>query len=132
MKPFLAFLFLVFFSFSLDGKIKAVFSEPVNPTQLLMDDRQIYVVDFPFIYIYSKIDFSLRIKLGGEGEGPQRFQFHRGSLVNKTAAFKVNVRSGQLMVSSQGKLSFYSLDGTYEQEIRTNHRHDCRRPRNGA
>jgi hypothetical protein len=126
VKAFLTFLFLVFFSFSLDGKIQAVFAEPINPTQLLMDDRQIYVVDFPFIYIYSKIDFSLHIKLGGGGEGPKRFQFHRGSLVNKSAAFKVDVRSGQLMVSSQGKLSFYSLDGTYEQEIRTNHRHDHR------
>ncbi len=126
LKPFLTFFFLVFFSLSLDGKVQAVFPEPINPTQLLMDDRQIYVVDFPFIYIYSKIDFSLRTKLGGEGEGPQWFQFHRGSLVNKTAAFNVNVRSGQLMVSSQGKVSFYSLDGTYEQEIRTNHRHDHR------
>jgi len=120
-------LFLMMSSFaSLSGDTRAVFQEPVNPTQLLMDNERIYVADFPFIYIYSKTDFSLRAKLGGEGEGPQQFQFHPGSLVNKTAAFNINIRSGQLVVSSQGKVSFYSLDGTYEQEVKTNHRHDHR------
>jgi hypothetical protein len=126
MRLILILILLVHASLALGGTVRAVFPEPINPTQLLMDDERIYVADFPFVYIYSKTDFSLKKKLGGEGEGPQRFQFHPGSLVNKTAAFNINIRSGLLVVSSQGKVSFYSLDGTYEREVKTDHRHDHR------
>ena len=119
-------ILLVLVSLTLGGTVQAVFNEPINPTQLLMDDERIYVADFPFVFIYSKTDYSLNAKLGGEGEGPRRFQFHPGSLVNKTVAFNIDIRSGQLMVSSQGKLSFYKTDGTYIREMKTGHRHDHR------
>jgi hypothetical protein len=126
MRFFFTLILSVFVSLTLGSTERVVFTEPINPTQLLMDDERIYVADFPHVFIYSKTDYSLKAKLGGDGEGPGRFQFHPGSLVNKTAAFNIDICSGQLMVSSQGKLSFYKTDGTYIRELKTSHRHDHR------
>jgi hypothetical protein len=120
---FFLFLIIIVHIF-LGGETVATFSEPIDPTQLLVDDRYIYVVDFPFIYLYSTSDYTLKKKIGEQGEGPKQFHYFRGSLVNKTDAFKINIESGKMIVSSQGKVTFYSQNGIYQKEIRTNHRHD--------
>jgi hypothetical protein len=119
-------ILMVLLSLPVQGEIVAAFSEPLDPSQLLLDDERVYVLDFPFVYIYSKSDHSLIAKLGGEGEGPRQFHYSPGSLVNKIAAFHAALDGGRLVISSQGKVSFYSSDGTYIREMRTQHRHDHR------
>jgi hypothetical protein len=126
MKLLLFFILLVIFTLLLPGEKIAVFSEPINPSQLQTDGRQIYVVDFPYVYIYSAKDYSLKKKLGEEGEGPLQFMYARGSLVNRRDAFQIDVRSEQVIVTGQGKVAFFTKDGTYQKEAKTEHRHDYR------
>jgi hypothetical protein len=82
------------------------------------------VVDFPFIYLYATTDYSLKAKIGEEGEGPKQFHYFPGSLVNKKDAFQINIDTQYIVVSSQGKISFYTGNGVYKKEFRTQHRHD--------
>jgi len=124
MKAFFFLFLIVIFHILLGGNSTTTFTEPINPSQLLVDDQQIYVVDFPFIYIYSTTDYTLKSKIGGEGEGPKQFHYHSGSLVYNKDAFNINIDSEDIVVSSQGKMSYYTKDGIYKKEIRTQHRHD--------
>lgn len=124
MKKGLFLFFVLFFILFLGGETIANFSEPINPTQLHVNNQHIYVVDFPFVYIYSRTDYTLKAKIGGEGEGPKQFHYFPGSLVDQKDAFKISVNSEKMIVSSQGKVTFYSKDGVYEKELRTQHRHD--------
>ena len=117
---------LLFLSLPVSGGKIATFKEPVNPTQILMDNQQIYIADFPHVYIYSAKDYKLKKKIGGEGEGPGQFVYLRGSLVNRNDSFKIYVHPEKIIASSQGKVTIYTKDGTYENEKRTGHRHDHR------
>jgi len=126
MKSLLFVFLLIFLSLFIFSEKVAVFSEPINPSQLLLDKSQIYVVDFPHVYIYSARDYTLKRKLGEGGEGPRQFIYNRGSLVNKLDAFKINVQSDQVIVTGQRKVAFYTKDGTYQKEIKTENPHDYR------
>ncbi len=124
MKTIFVSFFLIWLSLFIFGEKIAVFSEPITPNQILLDMEQIYVVDFPHIYIYSVKDYTLKMKLGERGEGPRQFIYNRGSLVNKTDSFTINVQVNHIIASSQRKVVFYTKDGKYQKEIMTEHRHD--------
>lgn len=126
MKSFIFLILLMCFTLFISGEKIAVLAEPINPSQVQADGQQIYVSDFPYVYIYSAKDYSFKKKLGGEGEGPRQFMYARGSLVNQLDAFKIDVRAEHIIVTSQGKVAFFTKDGTYQKEIKTEHRHDYR------
>ncbi len=124
MKKIILLLIIVLSCYTLDAVTITTLKEPVDPSQLIVDSKYIYITDFPYVYIYSSADFTLKATLGGEGDGPEQFKYQRGSLVNKSDNFRVNVQSDRILVSSQGKVSFYNKNGTFLNVIKTQHRHD--------
>jgi hypothetical protein len=96
--------------------VSATRTVPLNeifrrPAPLQADDSHIYVVDFPIVYIYSLTDFSLLTSFGKRGEGPREFKQY----IN---LFFQDVEPTYLVVSSIGKVSFYSRDGKFIKEIK--------------
>jgi hypothetical protein len=82
-----------------------------NPKQLLVDNEHIYIVDFPKVFVYSLKDFSLTREFGEQGEGPKEFKQY----IN---VFFQDIEPNHLVVSSLGKISFYSRNGTYIKEVK--------------
>ena len=48
--------------------------ELTNPAGILVEDDQIYITQFPEIFIYSLKDFKLKKTFGKRGEGPAEFK----------------------------------------------------------
>jgi hypothetical protein len=96
------------------GKKLATLPGHARPYALVMDDTQFYVCDKAEVSIYSRKDFKLKTKFGKEGEGPQEFKLP----ANKEGVF-VFPQSDYLLISSMGKASFYSKQGKFIKEVRT-------------
>ncbi len=79
-----------------------------NPDSITVDDRHVYITEFPTIYIYSLKDFQLKKKLGRQGEGPQ--EFNRFALLS--------IHGDYLVVSDRSKVLYYTKDGDYIKEIK--------------
>lgn len=73
----------------------------VNPDELQVQGEKMFIGEFPHVSIYSTIDFKLLKKFGKKGEGPKEFISYCVPLAIKD----------RLIVSSQGKVSFFTLDG---------------------
>ena len=102
---------LVVFVFSTTAKA-AVLSETFSrPTQMLADSTHIYITDYPTVTIYSITDFKLVGSFGSRGEGPQEFKQY-------ITLFFQDTPPDDLVVSSIGKVSFYSRSGTFIKEVK--------------
>ena len=82
----------------------------VNLDELQVFGSRMYIGEFPYVYIYSSEDFQLLKKIGKKGEGPREFMQYCLPIVVKD----------KLIVSSQQKVTFFTLDGEYisEKKIR--------------
>lgn len=78
-------------------------------SDIKVDDTQIYIVDFPTIYILSQKDFKVIKKFGRKGEGPGEF---------KIGLFLV-VEPDRLVVSSIDRIYFFKKNGDYINETKT-------------
>lgn len=108
---FLLIVLLLLTPFSADGETAVLSEIYKRPGQLLADDNHIYITDYPTVYIYSRTDFRLVGSFGKRGEGPQEFKQY----VN---LFFQDTPPDHLVVSSIGKVSFYSRDGKYIKEVK--------------
>lgn len=79
-----------------------------KPDSIHVDKDNIYITEFPNIYIYSKSDFTLKKKFGRKGEGP-------GEFLKYTLLY---IRPGHLLVSDRNKVSYFSKEGKYIKEIK--------------
>ncbi|MGD2088400.1 MAG: hypothetical protein PVH61_19645 [Candidatus Aminicenantes bacterium] len=79
-----------------------------NPDSITVDDRHVYITEFPTIYIFSLQDFKLKKKLGRQGEGPR--EFNRFALLS--------IHDDNLVVSDRNKVLYYTKDGDYLKEIK--------------
>lgn len=89
------------------GERLAVLSEFKEPHSLVAAGEWIYVTEGTTIFVYSGKDFTLKKKFGREGEGPEAF-------LNFAVA---TPRKDQLLISSPGKISYYSKDGNFKKEL---------------
>lgn len=96
------------------GKKLATLPGLFRPYLIMMDNEQLYVLDAAVVSIYSLKDFSLRSKFGKEGEGPEEFKLNP----NKEDLF-LFPHPDYLLISSLGKVSFYTKDGKFIKELRT-------------
>ncbi|MCP5052623.1 MAG: hypothetical protein GY940_35975 [bacterium] len=87
--------------------------ELVNPATITVDENQMYVTQDVTVLIYSLRDFKLIKKFGKKGEGPREFLMAFGTPVN------IDVQTGQLMVISSYKLSYFTKQGEYKREEKT-------------
>lgn len=79
-----------------------------NPDSIAVDDRHIYITEFPVIYIYSLKDYTLKTKFGRRGEGPSEFL--------KFA--QLYVRPDGLVVGDRNRVLYFDRGGTYLKEIK--------------
>lgn len=87
-----------------------------RPFFLKADDAFLYITDGPTVSIYSLKDFWLVKKFGREGEGPEEFK-----LDNRNArGVMISLTEGEILVNSVSKLSYFSKDGEFLSETRTN------------
>lgn len=77
------------------------------PNALAVGDDYFYITENSSIYIYSMKDFKLVKKFGKKGEGPREFK----------GMPTLTLCADQLMVNSTGKVSFYTINGTYLKEF---------------
>lgn len=79
-----------------------------KPDSIHVDKDNIYITEFPNIYIYSKSDFALKKKFGRKGEGP-------GEFLKYTLLY---VRPDHLLVSDRNKVLYFSKEGSYIRQIK--------------
>lgn len=97
------------------GKKLATLPGLFKPNPIAVDDQQLYICDGVTVHIYSLKDFSLKAKFGKPGEGPQEF-LHNPSAPQSIAVYPF---PEYLIVGSVGKVSFYSKEGKYIREKKT-------------
>ncbi|MCP4220083.1 MAG: hypothetical protein GY765_35960 [bacterium] len=86
--------------------------ELINPKQIMVDDDNIYIADTHSVHIYARRDFKLKVKFGREGEGPKEFKQY-------LTIFSQDIKPDRLVISSMGKVSFYSRNGDFLREVKT-------------
>lgn len=112
MSKFKAFILLLLFtSFILAGKVVPL-PEIKKPENIIVDQNQILITEFPHVYIYSLKDFKLINKFGKAGEGPR--EFFRYIRIQPHLNYPDNI-----VVNSHMKISFFTRDGTFVKEIRS-------------
>ncbi len=94
------------------AKKKAVLSGIMSPAGLLVEKERLYVHESATIYIYSSGDFRLLKKFGQKGEGPGEFKLDADNQIFLHPA------PGGLMVNSVGRISYFTGDGNFIEEIK--------------
>jgi len=94
----------------------ATFSEIVNPYSFVIDSDTIYISQGITVFIYSIKDYRFIKKFGKEGEGPGEILLRRGSGNTEITLF---ITDKYLVVSSVGKILYFSKAGEFVKEIRT-------------
>lgn len=84
----------------------------LNPHKIIVVGERIYIEDFPQIHIFSAQDYSLRKSFGKKGAGPSEFLARSGYV-----RLNVHAREDSVCVESNGRLSFFSFEGTFIKEI---------------
>jgi hypothetical protein len=84
-----------------------------KPGSFYMDDTRMYVVEGVSVYIYSLKDLKLVKKFGKQGEGPREMM-----LSPQYGPMVLDVRGDEILVHSFSKLSRFTKDGVYKNEIR--------------
>ncbi len=87
-------------------------SQPLNPHKIIVSGNQMIVEDFPKIHIFSLEDFRLQRSFGEKGEAPGEFLPRSGYV-----RLNIHVQKDFIFVESNGKLSFFSRDGTFLREM---------------
>ncbi len=85
---------------------------PFRPYQIRVDESRAYIVEGAVIYIYSLKDFSLQKKFGKKGEGPREF------IIPPPGGVEIIIGSDCLLVTSLGKLSYFTKQGEFNKEIK--------------
>lgn len=80
----------------------------VNPDEIVIDDRQMYIKEGSTVHIYSLKDYKFRKKFGREGEGPKEFKRLR----------EIIPYPDKLQLNSTNKVSFFTKDGTFIKETK--------------
>ncbi|MFC1563374.1 hypothetical protein ACFL6G_00495 [candidate division KSB1 bacterium] len=97
------------------GKIEAqklgVLPDIETPASIHVDSSNIYVTEQSKIYIYSMNDLSLVRKFGKAGDGHSEFRIESGRNIS------IDVSTDNILVSSDGTLSFYSKKGDFINEV---------------
>lgn len=106
-------LFLIAIPLLAETKIVPL-REIQKPSYMVFDNTQMYIVEGTTIYIYSLKDFKLIKKFGKQGEGPEEFMLHPQMLGNVFP----DVTSNEIIVSSFGKVSYFSKEGVYKKEMK--------------
>ncbi|MCP5053831.1 MAG: hypothetical protein GY940_42080 [bacterium] len=109
-----ALIVWLWFSFSLAAETFRL-PQLASPNSINADAKQAYITDGNTVYIYSLKDFKLKTKFGKTGEGPGEFI---GSPGTGRAPLRLDVMEDKLLVNSFGKVSLFTKDGRFIEEIK--------------
>lgn len=87
-------------------------SELLNPSKILIGEKDIYIVDSASIYIYSKNGYKFIKKFGRKGEGPGEIPTSRRGNVSLSI---METKQG-LFVQSRNKVIYFDNRGNFKQE----------------
>jgi hypothetical protein len=100
-------IILVFFMSNVYARKIVSLPDIFEPSSIVVDSNQIYIVEGTTIHIYSLEDFTLKKKFGRKGEGPQEF---------KDDIWGIEVKPDYILVNSLNKVSFFTRDGDFLNE----------------
>jgi len=104
-------IILVLGSWVFPGKVVPL-PEIKKPENIIVDQNQILITEFPNVYIYSLEDYKLINKFGKEGEGPQEFfQYVRIQPSPENPNY--------IVVGSHMKMSYFTRKGKFVKEVRS-------------
>ena len=83
----------------------------VYPKNLEVNNGRILITDYPNVYIYSINNVELIKKFGKKGEGPGEFYVDQISMNTKLAGLVSGISKENIYVNSQGRLTFFNLNG---------------------
>ncbi len=106
-KKLIIIIFLIFLSGAVHARQIVKIPDAFRPTQIHVTKDRMYIVDGVTILIYALKDFQLIKKIGKEGEGPREF---------KDAIYWIYFRGNRMIVNSQAKVSYFSLEGEFVKE----------------
>lgn len=112
MKTFKFFITLLLFTGMVYAAKTVPFTDLKKPGNIVIDQNQILVTEFPNIYIYSLEDFKLTKKFGKAGEGPREFFSYVRIQLNPEYP-------DYIIVGSHMKISYYTRDGKFVKEVRS-------------
>jgi hypothetical protein len=104
--------FVIFFAISALSLLAAKtipLPELTNPAGIVVEDDQIYITQFPNIFIYALKDFKLKKTFGIRGEGPAEFKGYA----------RISVYPDYIFVNSIGKILFFTREGEYIKELKS-------------
>lgn len=91
---------------------KAPLPGHLKPFRIRLADHCFYITEGPRIFIYSLENYKLVKSFGKAGEGPQEFK------LPPEFSTKIDFNAEFLLVSSVGKVSFFSVNGEFIKEQR--------------
>jgi hypothetical protein len=100
-------LFFIFIAAQTQQIVKI--PDAFKPTQIHVTKDHMYIVDGVTVLIYALTNYQLIKRIGKEGEGPQEF---------KDAIYWIYFRNNRMIVNSQAKISYFSLEGEFINEKR--------------
>ncbi len=108
---FISFI-LLFFPVLVTAERVTTLSGLLNPHKIIVDGDEIFIEDFPKIYVYSAKDFKLKRAFGRKGEGP-------GEFVKRSGYVRLNIKiqKNSIFVESNGRLSFFTRDGQFIRQL---------------
>ena len=105
-KTFIILLLTIAVSFAFAGKVKTL-PGLSNPDGIYTSQNRLAITEGTTVYLYSLPDLKHIKTFGKKGEGPQEFKGRIDS---------IDMRTDVIVVSSLGKVSFYSKEGEYKKE----------------
>jgi len=105
-KIFIILLLTIVVSFAFAGKAKTL-PGLSNPDGIYTSQNRLAITEGTTVYLYSLPDLKHIKTFGKKGEGPQEF---KGRIDN------IDMQTDVMVVSSLGKVSFYSKEGEYKKE----------------
>jgi len=112
MKKSVSFLFLLILAAPILAGEVVLLPDLQKPENIVIDQNQILITQFPYVYIYSLKDFTLIKKFGKAGEGPQEFSNYVMIQVHPA-------HPDYIIVGSRGKMSFFTWGGKFVKEVRS-------------
>lgn len=108
-KKLLTFLLLGFTGFVFAEKIVPL-PDLQKPENIIVDQGQILITEFPSVYVYSLEDFKLIKKFGKAGQGPR--EFAGGISVQRDPE-----HPDKIVVGSAMKVSYFTRTGEFIKEV---------------
>jgi len=94
------------------------FFDLLNPRYLIVDNNQIIISDYPYVYLFSLDDYSLIKKIGREGMGPGEFHVIQTNMNLKERGLVVSGNPDYIAANSTSRLSYFTRKGDFIREIK--------------